>query len=123
LKLVTFRLQVILSAIFLVCMLWVTTYAANLERSYSPTRREWLEISIFKVIKERTDSWQQRTGFLVWVVEKENTVFITLSSANGQEETSKEAKERYIEAVRGDVELFIKKYEWSKSLKVFVQYL
>jgi hypothetical protein len=58
----------------------------------------------------------------VWVVEKENMVFITLTSANRQEELTKEKEDTYVEIVKRDVESFLKEYEWYKNLKVFVQF-
>lgn len=115
------KLGVILVAIFIIFSA-STTYAGNLDKPYSPTRKEWLEMSLFKLIKIRTDPWQQRIGFLVWVVEKENTVFITLTSTNRQEELIKEKEDTYVEIVKRDVESFLKEYEWSKNLKVFVQF-
>jgi len=114
------KLGVILVAIFIIFS--ASTYAENLDKPYSPTRKEWLEMSIFKLIKIRTDPWQQRIGFLVWVVEKQNTVFITLTSANRLEELIKEKEDTYVEIVKRDVESFLKEYEWSKNLKVFVQF-
>ena len=116
------KLGVILVAIFIIFYFSTSTYAGNFDKPYSPTRKEWLEMSIFKLIKIRTDPWKQRIGFLVWVVEKENTVFLTLTSANGQEELTKKQEDTYVEIVKGDVESFLKEYEWSKNLKVFVQF-
>jgi hypothetical protein len=52
----------------------------------------------------------------------ENTVFITLGSANGQEPITKEAEDKYVEIVKSDIEAYLKNYDWSKNLKVFVQF-
>jgi len=116
------KLGIILVGIFIVFHFSASTYADNFDKPYSPTRKDWLEISIFKLIKIRTDPWRQRIGFLVWVMEKENTVFITLTSANGEEPLTKEKENTYVETVKKDVESFLKEYEWSKNLKVFVQF-
>ena len=116
------KLGVILITISFILLFSLSTYAGDLDKPYSPTRKEWLEISIFKVIKDRTDPWRTRIGILVWVVEKENTVFITLTSANGEEPLTKEAENIYVETVKSDVESFLKGYGWSKNLKVFMQF-
>jgi hypothetical protein len=121
-KSLSVRLGVIAAAIFFILLFSMSTFAGNLDKPYSSTRKEWLEISIFKVIKDRTDPWRERIGFLVWVREEENTVFITLTSANGQEPLTKETENKYLNIVKGDVEEFIRNYSWSKSLKVFVQF-
>ena len=96
--------------------------AGNLDTPYSPTKKEWLELSIFKLIKDRTDPWKQRIGTMVWFVEKDDTIYITLTSSNGQDPLSKRAEQEYVEAIKSDVENFLKKYEWSKNLKTFVQF-
>jgi hypothetical protein len=97
--------------------------AGELDKSYNPSKKEWLEISIFKLIKDRTDVWKQRIGCNTWVKEEEGTIFITISSANGEESLSEETISRYVKTIKSDVEELIKKYEWSKRLKVFVQYI
>jgi len=114
------KLGAILVAIFIIFS--ASSHAGDLDKPYSPTRKEWLEMSIFKLIKIRTDPWQQRIGFLVWVVEKENTAFITLTSANGQGDLTKEQQDTYVKNVRGDIESFLEEYKWSINLKVFVQF-
>ena len=121
-KSLSVKLEVVLITISFVLIFSLSTYAGNLDKPYSPTRKEWLEISVFQLIKIRTDPWKQRIGFLVWVVEKENTVFLTLTSANGEEPLTKEKENTYVETVKKDVESFLKEYEWSKNLKVFVQF-
>jgi hypothetical protein len=98
-------------------------YAGELDKPYSPTRKEWLEISISKVIKERTDPWKQRISSLVWVKEEESTIFITLTSANGQEEIKIKVQNEYGDIIKKDIESFIKKYDWATKLKVHVQFM
>lgn len=100
----------------------LSAYSGELDKSYSPTRKEWLEMSIFKTIKDRTDSWKQRISSVVWLKEEENTIFITLTSANQQEEMKAKAQKEYVEIIQNDVESFIKKYDWAKKLKVHVQF-
>jgi len=98
-------------------------YSGELDKPYSPTREEWLELSITKVVKDRTDLWKQRIGSVIWVKEEENTVFITLSSANGQEELKVDAQQKYVDIIKNDVENFNSKYNWAKKLKVHVQFI
>jgi len=98
-------------------------YSGELDKAYSPTRKEWLELSLTKTIKDRTDVWKQRIGSVIWVKEEENTIFITLSSANGQEELKVEAQKNYLDTIKKDVENFKNKYSWAKKLKVRVQFI
>src|SRR4030042_2501073 len=114
------KLVVLPVAIFIIFHFSASTFAGDLDKPYSPTRKEWLEISIFKVIKDRTDSWRTRIGFIVWVVEKENTAFVTLTSANWEEPLPKAAEDQYVQIVKSDIEAFLKNYDWSKGLRVFV---
>jgi hypothetical protein len=112
-----------------ILLIWVIfvaslpVYSGELDKPYSPTRKEWLEVSIFKLIKDRTDAWKQRVSSVVWVKEKENTIFITITSANDQEEIKTYAQKEYVDVIKKDVENFIKKYDWSKKLKVHVQFV
>ena len=98
-------------------------HAGELDKPYSPTRKEWLEISIFNNIKIRTDSWNRRISSLVWVKEKENTIFITLTLANGEDELSEQARSEYVSRIKNDVMGFIERYDWAKDLKVYVQFM
>jgi hypothetical protein len=98
-------------------------YSGELDKAYSPTRKEWLEISISKLIKDRTDAWKQRVSSMIWVKEQENTIFITITSANGQEELKPNAQNEYVDVIKKDVESFIKEYGWAKGLKVHVRFI
>jgi hypothetical protein len=112
--------------ILLIATLFCTVLPANsgeLDKPYSPTRKEWLEISIYKTIKGRTDPWKQRISSLVWVIEADNTIYITLTSANGQDEIEKKTQNEYVDTIKKDIETLIKEYEWASKLKVYVQYV
>lgn len=114
----------IVALIIIHCILMAAPIVAGeLDKPYNPSRKEWLEVSIFKIIKDRTDVWKQRIGLTVWVKEEEGTIFITISSANGEEPMKNEAIQEYIKYIKSDVSEFIKKYEWSSKLKVYVQYI
>ncbi len=95
----------------------------DLSRPYMPSRQEWLELSAFKVIKDSTDMWQGRIGFSVRVVETERTVFVTLTSANGEEAITSSAMANYTETVASAVKSLLGRYEWAQGLKVHVQFL
>ncbi len=110
--------------ILLFCALFALPLGAGeLDKPYSPSRKEWLELSLFKVIKDRTDLWKTRIGFVVWVKEEEGKIFITVSSANGEKPPGEEAIRGYLKVIRADVVDFIREYEWSRDLEVHVQYL
>jgi hypothetical protein len=108
--------------IWIIFVASLPVYSGELDKPYSPTRKEWLEISISKLIKDRTDAWKQRVSSMIWIKEEENTIFITITSENGQEEIKTRAQKEYIDIIKKDVETFIKKYDWSKKLKVHVQF-
>ena len=99
------------------------SYASELDKPYSPTRKEWLEISIFKVIKDNIDAWDRRLSSIVWVKEKEQTIFITLTLANGEEIINKNSEKIYIERIKNAVEDLIREYDWANSMSVFVQFI
>lgn len=99
----------------------ISIYAGELDKPYSPSRKEWLEVSIFKVIKDRTDAWKQRISSIVWV--KDNAVFVTITSSNAEESLDQKAKNLYIDKIKADVQNYLKKYDWAKDLKVFVQFI
>lgn len=107
-------------AIFLTSL---PVYSGELDKPYSPTKKEWLEMSIFKAIKVRTDPWKQRISSIIWVKESENTIFITLTSANGQDEIKKKSQDGYVGTIKKDIESLIKKYNWASKLKVHVQFM
>ena len=96
--------------------------SGDLDKPYNPSRKEWLELSLFKLIKDKTDLWEQRIGFIVWIIENDGEIMLTLSSANGQEPLSDTARDEYVKQIKSAVELFIQQFEWAKNLKVIVQF-
>ncbi len=102
----------------------ITVYSGVLDKPYTPTRQEWLELSITKIIKDRTDVWERRISSMVWAREDDEgkAIYITISSSNGQDEPSSRVKQDYIDIVEGDVEGFIKRYQWAKDFEVSVQF-
>ena len=92
---------------------------SNLDKPYSPSRQEWLELSAFKTIKVLTDPWETRIHSLIWI--KQNTVFVTITEANGEKPISASSQSQYISLVESALESLIGDYEWAKNMKVHVQ--
>jgi len=95
--------------------------SGELDKPYNPSRREWLELTLFKLIKDKTDLWNTRVGFTLWVIEKDGEILITISEANGQEPFNDSARANYVKDIKSAVESFIQKFEWAKNLDVIVQ--
>lgn len=114
------KLLIAVSILFLTSF---ASYSADLNKPYNPTKKEWLEISIFKAIKTQTDPWKRRISFITWVKEEENTVYITLSQANGQGAIEQYTINRYLEFVEKNVENVLQKYDWSKDMKINIQFI
>ena len=106
--------------LLLVFILPTTSYSADLNKPYTPTRKEWLWNEIFHTIKYSTDMWQHRIGFLIFI--KENTVTVGLTSVNGQEPLTKDQKQKYVDRVKGSVESILETYKWSKDLERVVHF-
>jgi hypothetical protein len=96
--------------------------SGELDKPYNPSRKEWLELSLFKLIKERSDHWRHRVYFILWVKEKDGGIWITIAEANGEELISDKHRKYYVEMIKIAVEEFIKRYEWANHLSVFVQF-
>jgi hypothetical protein len=92
--------------------------AADWNTQYTPTRKEWLELSLFKKIIEVTDLWEKRIGVQVVVFPKEETIAIVLTASNGQEQLSQTVCVNYKEIIRMIVDEHIKQYDWEKGTKV-----
>jgi hypothetical protein len=119
----TMKLVAVIGIVFLFTTSIVTPLmAGDLDKPYNPSRKEWLELSIFKLIKDRTDFWKLRIGSTTWVKESEDTIFVTISAANGEGVPTEKIISDYIAVIRKDIEELIKAYEWSKDLKIIVQF-
>jgi hypothetical protein len=114
------RYGVIPISICFVLIVAAFSYAGDLDKPYSPTRAEWLHLSIFKLIKLQTDGWQYRIAFKITISEEKNTVDIALSSPIDQGVLSQVAETWYVNTVKKSVEALLKEYDWSKNLKVYV---
>ena len=113
----------LLIAVFILLLTSVASYSEDLNKPYNPTRKEWLEISIFRAIKTQTDPWKRRIGFITWVKEEENTGYITLTQANGQDPIDQGIVNRYLESVTHTIEGILEKYDWSKDIKIHLQFI
>lgn len=98
-------------------------YAGELDESYNPTRKEWLELSLFKIVKDRTDSWNLRINSAVLLKEDEGEIYVTLTTASGGGVPDRKTMVRYIEIVNKDIQEFIKTYSWSKALKISIHFV
>lgn len=97
--------------------------SSNLNKRYSPSRKEWLELTTFKTIKDLTDPWQTRISSVIAVVEKENTLFITLTEANGEDPLSSSSKSEYVSMVKKVIESLLNSFEWARGMTVHVQFV
>ena len=93
------RVGIVLS-FFFICLLSTHVYAGDLDKPYSPTRAEWLHLSIFKLIKLQTDAWEQQIAFEITISEEYNTVDIALSSSIGQGGLSQVAETWHVKTVK-----------------------
>ncbi len=94
----------------------------SLDTPYSPSRKEWLEVVVFKAVKESTDSWEQRIASKVDVNEREYTILVTLISANGQDPLNADVRAEYVRWIKLHIESLVNRYEWVQGWKVSVQF-
>ncbi len=117
----------IILALLVVALLFVplAVYSGELDKPYTPTRKEWLELSIFKSIKVSTDAWRLRIKSSISAREEDGevTINITMTASNGQDEPRPEVKQDYIDFIEQVVEGFLERYQWAKDFKVFVQFI
>lgn len=95
--------------------------AADWSAQYSPTRKEWLELSLSKRIADVTDLWERRIGVGVAVFPSEKIISIVLAAANGQESLSSTNCANYIGVIRKIADGHIKKYGWAKGAAVEIR--
>lgn len=113
-----FNLIVVVTALLLASS---ATSAVDWSTQYSPTRKEWLELSLFKRITEVTDLWEKRIGVGVVVFPKEETIAIVLTASNGQENFSPTVCTNYTDIIRKIADDHIKQYGWAKVAKVEIR--
>ncbi|WOB06960.1 hypothetical protein [Piscinibacter gummiphilus] len=97
--------------------------AADLNATYSPTRGEWLRVTLLSSIQEQSNLWRERVAVVVLIDAKENTASVSITLANGQPEPSPALKERYVQAVRAIAAGILERHSWAKDVKLLVQFV
>lgn len=95
--------------------------AADWNAQYSPTRKEWLELSLSRQITRVTDLWERRIGVVVVVFPKEESIAVVLTASNGQENLSSTVCANYTSIIRKIADDHIKQYGWAKGVKVEIR--
>ena len=109
----------------IVCILLPAGQAlsADLDAPYTPTRAEWLRVSLAETIKISTDSWALRVRVMVTIVNKNQQVLITLKPADGEKKPTKEQRDAAVASVTEIVKRTLGSYAWSKDLEVRVSFV
>jgi len=97
-------------------------YAGDLDKPYTPTRREWLVESISSELNYRTGFWAKRYAFTILIHDDEDLVSIGFTVANSEESLNNEQQAYLIQLVKGIVRGVLDQYEWAKEMKVFVTF-
>jgi hypothetical protein len=95
--------------------------ATNWEEPYTPTRKEWIELSLIRKITNVTELWNKRVAVNVVLFTKENTLAIVLASPNGQQGITPTICNRYSDIVRIIAETHIKENEWASGIKIDIR--
>lgn len=96
--------------------------AGDLYADYTPTRWEWLEVSLTQAIVPWVGIWSHRVSVLVVVNPRSGEVFITLTSANGSPSLSDKAQAEYLKTARTRAEAVLARYDWASGVKLIVQF-
>lgn len=109
--------------ILIMCLLMLSTelIASDLDKPYTPTRGEWLRMSIDKQIKDCTGGWKLH----IWsyVIIKDKTITVALNEVNGETPPSKQVKDGYVKYVTRSIEYLLKRYPWVSTYKLSVLFL
>lgn len=95
--------------------------AADWSAQYSPTRKEWLELSLSKRIADATNLWERRVSVVVVVFPKEESIAIVLATSNGQENLSSTVCTNYTSIIGKIADDHIKQYGWAKGAKIEIR--
>ncbi len=95
-----------------------TESAADWNAQYTPTRKEWLELSLSRRIADVTNLWERRVNVGVVVFSKEESIAIVLATPNGEVNLSSTVCANYVSIVRKIANDHIKEYGWAKGAKV-----
>lgn len=110
-------------SILLVLALTTPCLSSDLSKSYTPTRKEWLEIQIHNRVKHLTDIWKSRIAFAYAVYPEDNQIIVTITSPNGQPKLRDETQIEYMKAVKQTLKNLVKRYRWANELTIKVQFI
>jgi hypothetical protein len=96
--------------------------AADLSAPYSPSRAEWLQVTLYDRITQTTDLWQRRVGVAVVVFPQEQQVSVVISNADGQPAPTEQERAFHVRHVEKLVKGLLSDHEWAKDLKVAVNF-
>ncbi len=94
--------------------------AVDWQAHHTPSRKEWIEVSLAKEVSKVTGLWEKRVTVNVMVIEKTETIVIVLGFANGQIEVSPAVCADYIATTRRIAEQYVQQYPWAKQAKIDV---
>jgi hypothetical protein len=97
-------------------------HAADLGQPYTPTRAEWLQVAIAESTRPWLATWQQRSSVLVVVNIAQNSANVVVTLANGEKGFTETQKVEVLAIVRMRAEAVLKLYDWSRDVKLNVQF-
>lgn len=97
--------------------------ASDLSQSYTPSRAEWIEMALHKVVSEAVSPWELRTSVFTKYFPGENTIFVSVRASKGENPPTEVEKSGYVSFIRFHVDPVVKKYPWAKDVKVLVEFL
>jgi hypothetical protein len=97
--------------------------AGELDQPYQPTRAEWLKVAISEAVRESIGSWGLRVNVTVAVFKDVGEVAIVVTEANGQRSPNERVKAGYVKTVRLAAQSVMQRYEWSRNLKLSVEFV
>ena len=116
------RLSTIFIALAL-CGAATPALAIDLSAPYSPTRSEWLQSTLYRQVTQVTDSWRRRVGVSVIVIQKDQQLVVTITSANGQAEPTQQERASYVNIVESISKSVVANFDWAKEIKIVVQFI
>jgi hypothetical protein len=99
------------------------TLATTLDSPYTPSKSEWLRLSLLVALYERASVWRRRVGFLVAVNGKEKTVIVTVGLANGEPEPAQTAVANYEADVKAICASVLERHDWARGLTLSVKFV
>jgi hypothetical protein len=91
--------------------------AGELDQPYQPTRAEWLKVAVSEAVRDSIGSWGLRVNVTVVVFKDVG------DEANGQRSPNERVKAGYVKTVRLAAQSVMQRYEWSRNLKLSVEFV